>query len=46
MNQSFIKKLNITSIDIVEYNPINDKENKSLNIVLDAIKVLEKTKEL
>lgn len=44
--ESFIKKLNITSIDIVEYNPINDKENKSLNIVLDAIKVLEKTKEL
>ena len=43
--KSFIKDLNITSIDIVEYNPKTDIENKSLNIVLQAIDTLEKTKD-
>ena len=40
--EEFYNKLNIVSMDIVEYNPLTDKENKSLNIVLDAIKIIEK----
>lgn len=42
--ETFVKNLNIKSIDIVEYNPITDIDNKSLNIVLDAIKILENNK--
>lgn len=40
--KEFNKKLNIVSIDIVEYNPINDKYKKSLKIVLEAIDLLKK----
>lgn len=41
---SFINNLNIVSMDIVEYNPLTDKEDKSLNIVLDTIKLLNEKK--
>ena len=37
--KEFYEKLNIVSMDIVEYNPLTDKDNKSLNIVLDAINI-------
>ena len=33
----FNKELNVVSMDIVEYNPLNDKYNKSLKIVLESI---------
>ena len=39
--KEFNEKLNVVSIDIVEYNPLTDKENKSLNIVKDAIKIIK-----
>ena len=39
---SFINKLNVVSMDIVEYNPLTDKDNKSLNIVLDTINIINK----
>lgn len=38
---SFYNNLNIVSMDIVEYNPLTDIDNKSLNIVLDTIKIIE-----
>lgn len=38
----FYKKLNVVSLDIVEYNPLQDKDNKSLNIVLEAIEIINK----
>ncbi len=38
----FLDNLNIVSMDIVEYNPLTDKNNKSLNIVLDTVKVVNK----
>lgn len=40
----FLKELNIISFDIVEYNPLTDKDNKSLNIVLETIDLIEKIK--
>ena len=39
--KEFYSKLNIVSMDIVEYNPITDKENKSLDIVLDAVTIVK-----
>lgn len=42
--KTFLKNLNIVSMDLVEYNPINDKDNKSLNLVLDAIKIVDEIK--
>ncbi len=42
--KEFLEKLNIVSMDIVEYNPLTDKDNKSLNIVLDTIKIIEEIK--
>ena len=39
--KEFYTKLNIVSMDIVEYNPLTDKDDKSLNIVLDAIKIIK-----
>lgn len=39
--KEFYNRLNLVSIDIVEYNPLTDKNNKSLNIVLDAIDILK-----
>ncbi len=38
--KEFYNNLNIVSMDIVEYNPLTDKDNKSLNIVLDTIKII------
>ena len=38
--ERFNKELEIVSLDIVEFNPLTDKEDKSLNIVLDAIKTI------
>ena len=38
----FYKKLNVVSLDIVEYNPLQDKNDKSLNIVLEAIEIINK----
>lgn len=38
--EEFNKKLNVVSIDIVEYNPLNDIDDKSKNIVLDAINII------
>lgn len=38
----FYNKLNVVSLDIVEYNPLHDKDNKSLNIVLEAINIINK----
>lgn len=38
----FYNKLNVVSLDIVEYNPLQDKDNKSLNIVLEAIEIINK----
>ncbi|MBR4178911.1 MAG: arginase [Bacilli bacterium] len=40
--EEFITKLNIVSMDIVEFNPLEDKDNKSLNIVLEAIELIKK----
>lgn len=42
--ESFLNNLNIVSMDIVEYNPLNDIDNKSLNIVLDSIRIIDKIK--
>ena len=39
---SFLDNLNVVSMDIVEYNPLTDKDNKSLGIVLDTINILNK----
>ena len=38
--KEFNEKLNVVSIDIVEYNPLNDIDDKSKNIVLDAINII------
>ena len=38
--EEFLNNLNIVSMDIVEYNPLTDIENKSLNIVLDTINII------
>ena len=35
-------KLNVVSMDIVEYNPEEDIDNKSMNIVLDAVNLIKK----
>ena len=40
--ESFLKNLKIVSMDIVEYNPLEDKEDKSLKIVLEAIELAKK----
>lgn len=40
--KEFLDKLNIVSMDIVEYNPLTDIDNKSLNIVLETEKLLLK----
>lgn len=40
--EEFLKNLNIVSMDIVEYNPLEDKDDKSLNIVLEAIERIKK----
>lgn len=40
--ESFLKNLNVVSMDVVEYNPLTDEDNKSLNIVLDTINILNK----
>ena len=40
--QRFTEELNIVSMDMVEYNPLTDKDNKSLNIYLDTMKIIEK----
>lgn len=40
----FLKELNIVSMDLVEYNPLRDIDNKSLNIVLDTIKIINENK--
>ena len=40
--ESFLDKLNVVSMDIVEYNPLTDNDNKSLNIVLDTIDIVNK----
>lgn len=40
---NFIKKLKIVSVDIVEYNPLNDINNKSLNIILDIYCIFKKS---
>lgn len=42
--KSFLNNLNIVSMDIVEYNPLTDKDNASLNIVLDTIKIINEIK--
>lgn len=39
--KQFTKKLNIVSMDIVEYNPLTDINNLSLNIVLDTINYIK-----
>ncbi len=39
--KEFTSKLNIVSMDIVEYNPLTDSNNKSLNIVLDTINYIK-----
>ena len=39
---SFYNNLNIVSLDIVEYNPLTDINDKSLNIVLEAINIINK----
>ena len=39
--KEFTTKLNIVSMDIVEYNLLTDIDDKSLNIVLDAIELLK-----
>ena len=39
--ETFNKELNVVSMDIVEYNPLTDKDNKSLNIVLDAVNIIK-----
>ena len=39
--ETFNKELNVVSMDIVEYNPLTDKDNKSLNIVLDAVDIIK-----
>lgn len=39
---AFFKELNIVSMDIVEYNPLTDIDNKSLNIVLNTIDIVNK----
>ena len=40
--KEFLEKLNIVSMDIVEYNPLTDIDNKSLDIVLETKKILQK----
>lgn len=42
--KEFLNNLNIVSMDIVEYNPLTDKDNKSLNIVLDTIDIIKNNK--
>lgn len=42
--EKFLKELNIISMDVVEYNPLTDKDDKSLNIVLETIDLIEKIK--
>lgn len=42
--REFLSKLNIVSMDIVEYNPTTDTDNKSLNIVLEAINIVDEIK--
>lgn len=42
--EEFLKELNVISMDIVEYNPITDKDDKALNIVFETIGLLEKIK--
>ena len=37
-----LQRLNVQSIDIVEYNPLTDKDNKSLDIVLEAMETIKK----
>ncbi len=39
--KSFLKNLNIVSMDIVEYNPLNDINDKTLNIVLETKEVID-----
>ena len=39
--KEFLNNLHIVSMDIVEYNPLTDKDNKSLNIVLDTIDIIK-----
>ena len=37
----FINNLNIVSMDIVEYNPLKDKDDKSLNIVKELVDIIK-----
>ena len=38
---SIINNLNIVSMDIVEYNPLKDKDDKSLNIVKELVDIIK-----
>lgn len=40
--ERFLNELNIVSMDVVEYNPLNDINDKSLNIVLETINLINK----
>lgn len=40
--ESFLDNLNVVSMDIVEYNPLTDKDDKSLHIVLDSVDIVNK----
>lgn len=42
--ERFLKELNIVSMDVVEYNPLNDINNKSLNIVIETINLINANK--
>ena len=39
---TFLDNLNIVSMDIVEYNPLTDINNKSLNVFLESINLAKK----